>query len=292
MISVLIPVYNFSVAELVSSLQVQLQILDHAWEIRCYDDGSSAFYRIQNKPIADLNGVIYQELPTNIGRSAIRNLLARDAIYEYCLFLDNDSGVVKDDFMACYLSHLPNPGLLYGGRIYEDQKPEKQEYLLHWTYGSLRESQKVQVRAKEPYHSFMSNNFCVPTVVINNIGFDEQIAQYGHEDTLWGLELQSRGIAITHLDNPIVHLGLETADEFLEKQIRAIQNLGIIREKYPEFSTKLLMTNDLLSKCRLRGLCHICLKIILPYIEKNLNGPNPSMRALDLWKLYQLLEHS
>ena len=89
MISVLIPVHNYLITTLVQSLHKQLTVEKIAFEIICLDDASTdkKFTKI-NKKIRELEGVKYNLLKTNIGRSAIRNKLAKIAQYEWLLFLD------------------------------------------------------------------------------------------------------------------------------------------------------------------------------------------------------------
>ena len=54
--------------------------------------------RIENRIIQNLENVIYRELPQNLGRSKIRNVLGKAAKFDYLLFLDCDSKVVSDNY--------------------------------------------------------------------------------------------------------------------------------------------------------------------------------------------------
>jgi hypothetical protein len=40
------------------------------------------------------------------------------------------------------------------------------------------------------------------------------IEGYGHEDTIFGCNLRRLGYRIKDIDNPVVHLGLNTTDKF------------------------------------------------------------------------------
>jgi len=85
-LSILIPVYNYDVRDLVHKLHDQLIELDTPVEILCYDDASTdESYKVTNREINKLSVVIYKELPANIGRAAIRNKLANEANYNYYL---------------------------------------------------------------------------------------------------------------------------------------------------------------------------------------------------------------
>ena len=286
MLSILIPVYNFSIEPLVVALAAQAEALSIDWEIRCYDDGSIPEWRSVNQPVALLPQVIYQELEQNIGRAAIRNLLAQDARFPYLLFLDNDSGIVRADFLRTYVQNLPTEGILYGGRVYTDDPPADPAWRLHWTYGHRRESLPLDRRVAAPYESFMTNNFCVPRTLMLEIGFDAQLTTYGHEDTIFGQELAQRGIPIVHLDNPVVHLGLEAAPVFLRKQAEALQNLTYLQQQYPAFRTRLLALEARLPASAWALLAKLA-PALLPWLEKQLSGSQPRMSALDVWKLLQ-----
>src|ERR1044071_5613337 len=104
MLSILIPVYNFDVTGLAASLQASETNIP--FEIICLDDGSAPMFKAINKKIAGLENIIYEELPQNIGRSKIRNLLAERAKYEYLLFLDCDSTAVSGRFLSSYVSNV------------------------------------------------------------------------------------------------------------------------------------------------------------------------------------------
>jgi glycosyltransferase involved in cell wall biosynthesis len=99
-LSVLIPVYNFNIAPLVVELAQQCAGTGLPWEILCIDDGSSLVFREQNRTLQGRAGIRYEELPDNIGRAAIRNLLAEKAVFPYLLFMDCDSAVVRADYMS------------------------------------------------------------------------------------------------------------------------------------------------------------------------------------------------
>ncbi len=290
MLSILIPIYNFSVVPLVTALYAQARTLGVDWEIRCYDDGSTLQYREWHRQLTDWPGVEYAEMPTNLGRAAIRNRLAQDARFPYLLFLDNDGGIIRTDFLATYIAALAPDIVLYGGREYSTTKPTDPALVLHWTYGHKREALPLAQREKKPYASFMTNNFCVPRDLMLALPFDANLQGYGHEDTLFGLALEKRDIPILHLDNPVEHLGLEPASLFLRKQKEALQNLRYLQERYPDFSTRLLDWEGRLRVSPLHWLPIRAAHRLLPALERQLRSQTPQMRLLDIWKLLQLQE--
>ncbi len=226
MLSILIPVYNFDVTSFVNDLYrlcVQEKI---AFEIILLDDDSDMEFKQKNRLLQQLPHVVYSELPANIGRAAIRNRLAQQASHDYLLFADCDSQINDEKFIYRYIKNISPYSLLYGGRNYSLQPPEDNAYYLRWIYGVKRETIPAERRKEHPWDSFMTNNFLIPRKIFLETGFDEQlISGYGHEDTLFGLELKKKNISIIHLDNPLRHIGLETVDEFLSKTENGIRNL-------------------------------------------------------------------
>ena len=291
MLSILIPVYNFEVTKLVNDLCAQGRKLDIDFEIICLDDGSSSDYKALNQVLIQIPEVIYEELPQNIGRSKIRNRLAQMAKYEFLLFMDCDAAVADESYLKRYVAKLDSSSLLYGGRIYHVAPPSEKRFLLHWTYGIQREQQSAVVRALQPYHSFMTNNFVIPKAILLQTPFNEQLKGYGHEDTLFGFELKAKGIPIKHLENPLIHIGLDDAHSFLAKSKEGIKNLLFLeRHANINFETRLLKVFRLLYRYAFHRFIYLSLKPFEGFLIKKLKGKRPKMRLFDLLKLFWLLQ--
>lgn len=289
MLSILIPVYNFDIRQLVYDLRKQSELAGVAYEIICLDDGSTDHFKVIHQELKVLSNVQYEELPQNLGRSRIRNRLATMAQYEYLLFMDNDSGVTHPNYIQIYLDHLHPKQLLYGGRVYKDKMPKEKELQFHWYYGRQREQTNANQRKTRPYHSFMTNNFLIPKSIFEQIKFDEQLTQYGHEDTLFGMELRKRQIPIIHLDNPLEHLGLEPREIFLKKTKNGIQNLYSLYQRGLPIETKLLNTFQSIKKWNLTFPARLLLHQMHPFIMQQIEQRPYEMRWFDLLKLSYLL---
>ena len=74
MLSILIPIYNFKVVDVVLELKAQAEKLDVPFEILCFDDASSTHKDTNSTLQAEAN-IQYREFNRNIGRTKIRNLL-------------------------------------------------------------------------------------------------------------------------------------------------------------------------------------------------------------------------
>ncbi len=290
MLSILIPIYNFNVVGFVKDLKSQVDACRIKYEIICLDDCSKDDFKKDNESLKSIEHVIYEERAKNVGRSKIRNLLAQKAQFPYLLFLDCDSKTVDKQFIKRYIDSLNPDQITYGGRCYENQAPKSKSEYFRWWYGVNRETILVAQRKSQPYHSFMTNNFLIPKIFFNDIKLDEKLSGYGHEDTLFGLELKKRGIVIQHIENPLCHIGLESFDEFIAKTEEGISNLKkLIDENKMDDSVKLYRYYKLLKKIGVE-------KKILNYYQKNkdlilqkLQENEPNLRWFDLYKLGYLI---
>jgi len=290
MLSILIPIYNFDVSKLVQQLHQQGLQLSIPFEIQLLDDASTLSIP-QNAQLAELPHVYYTPLPQNVGRAKIRNLLAQEANYPYLLFMDGDSMPISEKYLANYVKRLHPTKLLYGGRVYQTYRPKADSLLLHWKYGTHREAKDAQIRCQAPYQSFMTNNFLIPKQLFMPIGFDESILQYGHEDTLFGIQLEKANIAIQHIDNPLMHIGLENNQVFINKTQKAIENLYKLDLKHAfEKKIKLLNYYKLVKRFKMTTFAMKLNKKLQKPILKNLKSSNPNLRLFDLYKLFYLIE--
>ena len=287
MLSILIPVYNFNVTSLVTELNRQAKNLKIDYEIILIDDASKPEFKEKNTNLNDASNVEYIELEKNIGRSKIRNLLAKKAKYKYLIFMDCDSAVSKVDYVKNYIFYAKGEVLVCGGRTYEEQMPDNTDFSLAWKYGSVRETTNAEIRNQNPNRSFLTNNFFISKSIFNKISFDEKITKYGHEDTLFGYELKKIGINIIHINNSLIHIGLEKNKEFLKKTKTGIENLKYIAENYnlPDLFNEVKLWKTYKKLGFIRFPVKILFKISEPILTKNLTSINPNLFLFDLFKL-------
>lgn len=290
MISICIPIYNYYAYPLVRRLATQIERLSDpdSYEIVCIDDHSSGYYLNQNMGICDL--ATYLRLNENIGRARIRNLFLKYAKGEWLMFLDNDS-VVPDNFLRTYLKETSGVAdVVVGGRVY-DQRGNDSDRRLRYLYGTKIESQPVEERERHPYRSFMTNNFMVRRTVLESIKFDARLTKYGHEDTLFGYQLEKRHVPIRHIDNAVVNGYVETNLEFLNKSIEAVENLVQIYDymwEEPMFarSVNLLKAYTKVRRMRLHGLVHLVYRMLKPGLESSfVSGKAISLKLFSFYKL-------
>lgn len=287
MISILIPTYNYSVFKLVENLQQQCAKLTMVYEILVIDDASSnTNISAENKKINTLPNCNFLGLKENIGRSKIRNLLAEKAKYGWLLFLDADTFPSSSEFIKNYIASFSEErSVIFGGIKYPNNNL-KSESLRH-TYGVERESLPLKDRLKHPYRSFITMAFAIKKEVFNLIQFNEKLAGYGYEDSVFAFELKENNISIFHIDNPVLHLNLESNLDFLKKSELALQNLLNFYEKSTinANSVKILKVYLQLKNANLLWSMRLFFKVFKTAMLKNLNSTKPSLFLFDLYRL-------
>lgn len=284
MISILIPTYNYACGELVKTLYTQAVNSGVDYEIWVADDASEETYKVQNRVIGQYPHCHYWELPENVGRARIRNLLAAKAQYDFFLFLDCDGVVADDQFLNRYLALMPQVQVACGGIVHPDKLPCP-EVSLRYTYEKQAEPRfTASRRAQHPYAWFRSFNFLIRRDVFEAHPFDETITEYGFEDTLLGKALQADGISVIHMDNPLVNGDIETNAVFLRKTECALRTLYRHRDILEGCSGVLSLYNKLQS-CKLVYPVSWIYQKCHSRITANLEGEHPSLKLYAFYKI-------
>lgn len=286
MLSVLIPTYNYNVYPLVLELDEQCRKCGIEYEIIVLDDAGSLFFK-ENQAINNLKNCTFSSNDTNIGRSKMRNLLAQKARYDWLLFLDADTIPLRNNFISTYIKYVtPNLQIVNGGITYSIVLPSK-DRTLRWFYGNKREAIAAEKRNLKPYISFLTLNFLIPKTFFRSVSFNENIPNLRHEDTLFSFELAKQNIPLLHINNPIVHLGLDTNEAFLDKtreSVVALKNLvdeHLIAVEYVRLSQMF----SILQKIKFTFIFAFMFEKCKSKIEKQLCSKNPSILLFDLYRL-------
>ena len=266
---------------LVSSLASLLIKEKTPGEIILLDDASEESYHLNNLRLAEQDFIIYYRSDVNNGRSMSRKLLAEKAKYDYLLFLDCDVRVISPEFISKYSVQVKNGvDICSGGLVYDETEPDDNRYKLHWRYGTQRESKQS---------SFLSSNFLVRKNVFLDVQFDSPLNQYGHEDTLWGIEFRKKGLNIQFIDNPVQHEGVEEVSVYIDKSLQAVENLlvleKLIGEKELAEHVKLYEYYKKFDKYKITGLIALAEKWYHKKIIANLSGYSPSLKYFDWLRL-------
>lgn len=284
MLSVLIPTYNFVCVPLATEMSRQMREMEIEGEVIVMDDASTdTTIRKTNAAIASIEGCRYIELPENIGIARIRNRLAEAARYDYFLFLDADVFPVTELFLQNYVETSYMADVVCGGLQFRTPTVTETNRTLRYKYGTRVEAQTSRKRMQNPYGEFRTLNFFITREAFFKTRFDESFSRYGHEDTLFGKQLQLNGCTIAHIDNPVYHDVPDTNDEFLEKTRKSIDNLCEHRAVL-QSHVRLLSLYDKLHCLHLTGLVAGIYTAIRPLLVANLCGKHPSLFLLNIYK--------
>lgn len=285
MLSILIPVYNYDVLPLVKELVQQCTTCGIKYEILCQDDASSSL--TDKQAVEGFENCFFSSNSTNFGRAKNINVLAKKAKFEWLLLLDCDTFPTKTNFISNYLSEIEKKqAIIYGGLAYKSLKPQK-EQLLRWTYGRKREALSLEKRNKNPKFSALTSNLFIQKEILIQNSFDETIKKYGYEDLYFFKLLSLKNFTITHIENPVFHLGLENSRTFLDKTKTALENLNHLAEvnKISAKESKVVAAYENVSRLKLASFFAYLFGRNQHRLERNLLSKNPSLFYFDLYKL-------
>lgn len=261
--SVLIPVYNWDVSALLLRIikEANASLLKDRIEVIALDDGSSdpiiaagneVFCSGHRQPYLE-----YSCLDRNIGRSAVRNLLAAKASGNFLLFLDCDVLPDSDRFLQNYLERAAADDfdVVCGGISYRTRILNDPGYDYHAYLGNRKEVKPASERNKAPWRYILTSNIMVRKSVFQGTPFNERFTGYGYEDIEWGVRLAQK-YRILHIDNTASHLGLVTKAKAYEKMCNSVPNYLLLREICPEaFAVSAISKAvDLLVRCNVTVL--------------------------------------
>lgn len=289
MLSILIPTYNYDVFPLVEELHKQCISIDKlTFEIIVLDDGSELFHN-ENNQINTLKHCSYSILEKNIGRSAIRNLLAKTATFEHLLFLDADVRTISTEFISNYLTFITNKNkyeVVYGGIVYQFKQPEKNQ-MLRWVYGINREALSAEKRTINAHISFLTLNFLIKKSVFEKVCFNENIPNLRYEDLLFSYHLKQNNISVLHINNQVIHNGIETSEIFLQKTQDSLSGLKYLlnHDILPTDYAKISKTYQFIKQKKLLFFIDIFYRLTHKKLRKNLLSKKPSLFVYDMYRL-------
>lgn len=276
MITICIAAYRYDAGPLLESLQEARRQAGAEVRVVLGDDGSGEAWTEAYQTLGQRYDAEVIQAATNLGRVGIRNLLARQAETEWLLFLDVDSVIPDSDFIRRYQKASSQADVVAGGTLYTPEQ-EGAGSLRH-RYGMGREMVPASLRQEHPYARLALNNLLIRREAFFSAGgLDTGIQGYGHEDTLLGRQLERIRARILHIDNPVLHTGLEDDARFIAKSEEGARNLARLYK-----AGKLGVIDARLIRAGLRVR-----RIGLGWLARLVSGlyPTPSLRGLDMRKL-------
>lgn len=288
-ISILIPTFNDECRLLVNALYRQCSIINGLkYEIIVADDGSTNENIIKkNVPISDIPQCSFILREKNCGRSVIRNFLARQAQYEWLLFIDSDMTVISDHYIHDYIA-TSFDGILYGGYTITLQDGVLSKNLRYKYEKKCIGAHTSEERNKHPYKDFHTSNFLVPRQVMLAHPFDERFHRYGYEDVLWGKTIKDCAINIHHIPNEMGFNTFESNESFIAKTEEGLNTLYEFRTEFEGYSSLLSMANKI-RQMHLTPLARLVNCLFVRIMRKKLISKNPHLALFKLYKLVYYL---
>jgi len=208
------------------------------------------------------------------------------------LYIDADALAEPNvkDFLLKYVDYLNSAPVICGGVSYRDIPPDDPDRYLRWHYGFYREMQDAKRRNKNPYASFSGFNFIIEKQILSRIKFNSDLKKYGHEDTLFAYQLMKARVPIIHIDNSLVHEGLETNHLFLQKTEEGMQNLSLLYDTVTDrkgFSSSVRLLKKY-KRLKLIGMSRLLARYYSrrrKKIEIRLRTHKASLKTFNLYKL-------
>jgi hypothetical protein len=152
------------------------------------------------------------------------------------------------------------------------------------------ETKSAKQRSKASNARFSTFNFLISRDLFLSIRFNELLKNYGHEDTLFGLELQKRNYTVIHIDNPLYHIGIDANEIYLEKTRQGVENLKILLEQYPNGdglikNIRLLRYYIFLEKTHTTFAFFLLFRFFKRIMLANFNSRYPNLTLFNLYKL-------
>lgn len=286
----IIPTYNYICYELVAGLQQQAEALKatqggaYDYEIIVADDGSTEIETIEaNRAINSLPQCRLEERPHNEGRARVRNWLIDAARFDHIVIIDSDAALCTPDFVKRYWEARDKADVVCGS-LRTPAGPCPPGCELRYRYEKKAEADRAVRNFEEtPYLRFTTFNTMVNRSRLGGLRFDKRCQEYGYEDALFGLMLRERGITLKHIDNPLVHTGIDTNEDFLKKTAQSMRTLHRLKGPMQEAAGASRLYNRL-QKLRIDGPFRLSFKIVRPLIVRNLLGRSPLIPLLHLYK--------
>lgn len=305
-LSVLIPYYKDDPAALLNALLASPLIggdrLSVPIEILIYDDGTGdeAINSNLRRLVSDFDEALKDDIKrgdknqtqigvrlffakNNKGRSSARNALTGFARSDWVLFLDADMLPQTDQFLANYLSaiQLGDADILFGGFSVSDKK-QSNATELHRVFSQTSDCLSAVDRQISGPQYVCSSNLCVRKSVLDKEAFDPNFFGWGWEDSEWAARV-SKAHIIRHLENPALHLGLETTETLLSRFKESGSNYLRFTNAHPELARTLTLYK-LSTKLRTIPAQKIMRPVLALMVRAGYLPPKIRLFALKLWR--------
>lgn len=282
-LSVLIPTFNYNARALVRDMVQRANREGIAAEVIVGDDASTA----QTEWLREVErweGVRVLRSSRNLGRAANRNRMADAAEGEWLLFVDCDAAVPDDYSLKTLLTAGRQAPVVCGGLCHPPTNPCPEATLRYAYERAADQHRGAEERRQHPYDQLTFFHLMMKRSVFQRLRLDERCTEYGYEDALFGVELKRAAIPICHVDCPLLHMGLESNQVFLEKSETALRTLHSLQGRM-EGHSRVENTANRLRRYQLAGIVAALYRLTYNLLRRNLLGQHPNLKLFAFYKL-------
>lgn len=237
-LSVLMPFLRDDPSELLLMLDREAPTVDGRAELIILDDGTAdPALTARLTVLIDALSLPARliTLDANEGRSKGRNRLAETARGRFLLFLDSDMRPDHPRFLSDWvdLAMKDDPAVAFGGFSLV-QAPNDARFAVHRQMAARSDCTPADQRALQPEKYVFTSNLLVRRDVFDTESFDAGFSGWGWEDVEWAMRV-SRRFAVTHIDNPATHMGLDTVEALAAKYEQSAPNFARVAARHPDF---------------------------------------------------------
>lgn len=290
MISILVPVYNYSIINLGKELVKQGAELNVPYEVLFLDDASiNHEITKSNQLFCAKNNLTYIISEENVGRAKARNLLAQKANYEWLLFMDSDVMPATSSYLKNFVSSIHSESQVLSGTIlYRRNLEQNIQRSLRWKYGVTYEETSLKKNSGNSNYLYLKTaNVMIRKSIFHSISFPVLESNYGYEDTMFGLTLEANTIKIELIENPVYHEGIESNHIFLNKTEEAIKNLSSLIQRNEILCKKIRLAKVYFQIKKVNGVKFVTylFKKNRGLMKKNLLSENADLKIFQLYKI-------
>lgn len=156
--------------------------------------------------------------------------------------------------------------------------------MLRWKYGIEREMKSVSKREKSPFFIISQNLLIKKNLFIEANSLNENL--YGL-DNFFSFRLKELNAHVLHIDNPVIHFGLESSESYIKKSLDAVKTTvtlekrGLMSDNMRPIQQSFLK----LKKWHLTGFFSVIISMFRSGMERNFKSENPNLFWFDLYRL-------